>query len=217
MTNFHERKNSSCSICSKEKRKQNTSDTLCTRAVGDDGLPIRCVGGWGKEKINFVHRYIDITGSGMKNKWNKLSYVEICSGPGSCIDKDKGVEFDGSPLSILQASGAKYIKSFVFIDNNEKVQNTLRERINKHKGIAQNTKDSVQIVHGDYNKADFLFDAITQHINTGLVVIFIDPTDMSVPFQTIIKLMEIGKADFIINLPIYMDFTRNSKKTTYIC
>ena len=88
--------------CNKEQRREMTENDLCIEVNSViDGLPIRCVGEWGMQKNYLLIQYLGIFTTGMKNKW-KLNYFEICSGPGRCIDRKGGMEFDGTATSIVK-------------------------------------------------------------------------------------------------------------------
>jgi three-Cys-motif partner protein len=173
-----------------------------------DGKALRCVGSWGMEKIYFLIQYFNIFVQGMKFKWNgKICYFEIASGPGRCIDRAQGNEFDGSALSILHAKGAANLKAARFIDIDPIVVQTLNEMIN-----ALPQKGDYKAIQGSYKDGTDLA-AIIQSINPrGLNLVFIDPTDCSVPFSTIRTLREQGiKFDLIINVATKTDFNRNMK------
>lgn len=47
----------------------------------------------------------------------------------------------------------------------------------------------------------------------GLNLIFLDPTDLSIPFETVKLLANIGHVDLLINVAIGHDFRRNAAKT----
>jgi len=90
---LNEHSNPNCKkCCNREERKELEEDTLCSYLVSvADGLPIRCVGEWGYEKIYRLVQYFNIFTKGMKNKWaGRLNYIEICSGPGRNIFRKNG-------------------------------------------------------------------------------------------------------------------------------
>jgi len=95
--------------CNKEERGENTENDLCLEAFSVvDQLPIRCVGDWAIRKIFLLVQYFGIFSIGMKNKWSgKLNYIEICSGPGRCINRKSGDEFNGTALSIIEHPALK--------------------------------------------------------------------------------------------------------------
>ena len=193
--------------CNKEARKASTENDLCMKVISvKDGLPVRCVGQWAEQKIYLLYQYFGIFTKGMKNKWSgKLNYIEICSGPGRCIDRDSGTEIDGTALAILQHEGFTHVRKALFFDFNKTVVDVLSER------IAQLKISNALAFVADYNKADELCAIITKEIQRdSLNLVFIDPTDCSVPFTLIRKIKEtLPNVDFIINVATGTDFNRN--------
>ena len=166
--------------CNKEDRAKHAENDLCSLVKSiDDDLPVRCVGQWGEEKIFLLHQYFGIFVVGMKNKWN-LNYIEICSGPGRCINRQEGCEFDGTAIAIVNHSDFQYVKKAIFYDYDENVIQTLNQRIANlqlsHKAIAK---------HGDYNNPETICADLKGFDDNSLNLIFIDPTDCSVPFSLI--------------------------------
>jgi three-Cys-motif partner protein len=206
--NVKEGKNNDCLKCNKDDRSRNTQDGICNQVASYmDNLPIRCVGDWSKQKISMLVKYFGIFAVGMKNKWDRINYVEICSGPGRCIIKETGEEIDGTSLAIINHYSYEFIFKSIFIDNNQNVVETLNNRIESL------SKGNASAICANYNKEDQLTQAIIDTIGTkGLFLIFIDPTDCSVPFNLIRKLdTKLDSIDFIINMPVGTDFNRNVK------
>lgn len=192
--------------CSKEKRRTTCTDNdICTIASSlDDSLPIRCVGAWAQKKIYFIAQYFGIFAAGMHNKW-KLNYVEICSGPGKCIDRKNGYEFDGTALSVLKHDSFRYLNKAFFFDYDQNVVSILNQRI---RGL-QITKAKAYV--GDYLNADTIRDVLRSQVTLdSLNLVVIDPTDCSVPFSCIESLKStVRNMDIIINVATGTDFNRN--------
>jgi three-Cys-motif partner protein len=192
--------------CNSKKRDEITDNDLCTRVSSViDNLRIRCVGEWSRKKIIILVKYFNMFSVSMKKSWNNLYYIEICSGPGRCIDRLLGNEFDGTSLCVARRAEFKNISKAIFFDHNPEIVDILNQRLTKlnlHNAHAH---------YGDYFKADDICDYIASETDQkGLYLIFIDPTDCSVPFELIRKLKERFKnIDFIINIAIGTDFTRN--------
>lgn len=200
--------NSSCTRkCNKQKRKEVTEEDLCTETVSEiDKLPVRCVGAWAIQKIHHLVQYFTIFSLGMKNKWDgKINYIEICSGPGRCINRETGYEFNGTSLCIVQNEACKHLNQAMFFDYNHKVVSTLNARIN-----ANNTHNAQALI-GDYNNPNKICsDIINATKGIGLYLVFIDPTDCSVPFSLLHTLKNrLRNIDFIVNFAIGTDFNRN--------
>ncbi|MFB6319895.1 three-Cys-motif partner protein TcmP [Saccharicrinis sp. FJH54] len=193
--------------CNKEKRKNLFEDDFCSlvTSVSDD-LPVRCVGDWGQEKIYLLVRYLDMFATSMHNKW-KVNYIEICSGPGRCIDRRSGQEFDGSSLAILKHKAFRYLNKALFIDIDEGAVSSLSKRID------QLNINNASAKVGDYNNSNQILEIISSEINDkSLNFVFVDPTDCSVPFYTIKNILKnIGKVDILVNVASGTDFNRNIK------
>lgn len=193
--------------CNKIDRKETTENDLCSEANSAlDNLPIRCVGIWAIQKIYHLVQYFIIFSNGMKKKWNgELNYIEICSGPGRCVSREDGMEFDGTALSILKHDAFNNINKAIFFDFNELVVKALNDRI-EMLGI-KNAKALI----GDYTRPQIIVDQIKTLINSNsLNLVFIDPTDCSVPFSLISTISKtLPNADLIINLASGTDFNRN--------
>ena len=200
--------NKSCQKgCNKSVRKEITENDLCTDTSSAlDHLPVRCVGEWATQKIYHLVQYFAIFSNGMKNKWKgELNYIEICSGPGRCISRENGMEFNGTALSIINHDTFRYIKNALFFDFNNCVVKTLNQRIAKL-GIT-----NAKAVIGDFSQPRELCETIRNSVNTNsLNLVFIDPTDCGVPFSLIANIKQIlPNADLIINLASGTDFNRN--------
>jgi three-Cys-motif partner protein len=208
MIDFHEFENEQCiRACGRDHRKIIAENDLCsmTRSV-IDGLPIRCVGEWSRNKIFLLSQYFGIFSQGMSKKWaNNINYIEICCGPGRCVDRTSGVEIDGSALCILKHKAFKYLRSAFFFDFDEKIVDILNKRLSIYS--ATNAKAFI----GDYNKPEKICELILKQVNSNsLNLVFIDPTDCSLPFTMISSLKQnLPHVDIIINAAVGTDFNRN--------
>lgn len=207
-----------CSQCQTEKGHQsskknpnsNIENGLCKLVIGSDGLPIRCVGDWGLDKINYIERYFEMFTISMNKKpWENINYIEICSGPGVCVYRDSVFkEKYGSALTIIKNKGFDKTRvNALFIDKEETVVNALNMRINKL-GVNEKAK----AVIGDYTDKVNLIKIIKNNLDTyrALNMIVIDPTDCSVPFKTVEYILtQLNQVDVIINFAFGTDLTRN--------
>ena len=110
-------------------------------------------------------------------------------------------------MCILEHPSFKHINKALFFDYNTKVVDSLNKRINE-KGIL-----NAKAIFGDYYKPKEICISIKQEILiSGLNLVFIDPTDCSLPFELIKELKtNLSNVDFIINIAIGTDYTRNIK------
>jgi len=210
--NFNEVPNPLClTKCNKEMRQKMTEDDLCINAYSViDHLPVRCVGEWAVQKIFHLIQYFGIFSTGMKDKWDgRINYIEICSGTGRCINRTTGTEFNGTAICILEHESFKYLNHAIFIDYNKTVVNTLNNRIQdrnitKAKAILGNYNDPTEICKNILNETNGL----------GLNLVFIDPTDCSVPFALLKEIKDsLQHVDFIINIAIGTDVNRNIRNS----
>ncbi len=202
--------NNECLACGPDKRKDTCDDGgLCERIQSTlDGLPLRCVGGWGRDKVYRLLQYLGIFAPGMKKHF-KLHYIELCSGPGRVIDRQSRNEFDGTAIALLRHRHASLLADATFIDIDDDVLCTLQKRIDQ----LEQTAPVTYVVKGDYNSAESIDDAIRHIPCDDLCLVFIDPTDLSLPFSTISHIADsLGRADLIINVADGTDFVRNAKK-----
>lgn len=204
------RKLDACKCCDKVAREKNTGENGCCKNVVSsfDKLPVRCVGAWAIDKIYYLVQYLGIFAESMKDKKDTY-YVELCSGPGRCSTRNQ-YEHDGTALAVLNHSKFKHVKGAIFIDNDASVVGVLNQRIQ-----AMNI-DNARAVIGDYNNSDSILDAFPP-VKKGktLFLCLIDPTDCSLPFDTIKAIFDRtnGKCDFIISYFDGIDLNRNILET----
>lgn len=208
-TNLHESDLAGCQRCSANVRKHNiTAEGYCTRCNGFDGLPIKCVGAWGREKMFTVSQYLGIFADAMNRKFN-LNYLEICSGPGRCADRN-GMELDGTPLVMLRHWTSHKFRSAVFVDSDIKAVDILNQRI-------KNLKVPIR-AHacvGDYMDRATIDEAINMLgvDSNSLTLCVLDPYDCSMPFDVIRHIKNrLGRCDFIVSYFDGLDAKRNLPK-----
>ena len=202
--------NQNCKNCSKEIRKKRIVKGLCRETYSKiDGLPVRCVGEWSKEKIYRLTQYFGIFANGMRRKWkNNLNYIEICSGPGRCILKENGRELDGTALAIVNHKSFKLIKNAIFVDNNQEVVEILNKRID-----ALGKSEFAMAVEGDYTNVEKIKSILSELPKNCLNLVLLDPTDCSIPFS-LIEVIDnsLENTDFIVNVALGTDLNRNIRK-----
>ena len=206
---LHRATNDGCQQCSnREKRKEFSEDDLCKIPSIDDGEAVRCVGDWAEHKIYRLVQYFQIFVIGMYKRWNGLNYVEICSGPGRCIVRDNAEEIDGTALVILNHPRRDFLAKALFIDLNEKVVNALNTRIAK-----LSLQAKAEAVIGNYKNPDAIASLLKGLPSNNLNLVFIDPTQCDVPFETVKKIVEVTQnVDLIINVSIGTDISRNLRQ-----
>jgi three-Cys-motif partner protein len=206
--NFNEVQNSNClKKCNREKRQEVTEEDLCKETVSViDQLPIRCVGAWALRKIFHLTQYFGIFSTAMKDKWDgNINYIEICSGLGRCINRTSGMEFNGTSICIIEHEAFRYLNKAIFIDYNKIVVDTLNKRLGE-----RNITKAKAIQGNYYEPVSICNDIIHETQGNGLNLVFIDPTDCSVPFDLLIEIKRtLQNVDFIVNFAIGTDVNRN--------
>lgn len=205
---FDEVSNTNCRMgCNRDRRLEITEEDICkeTQSVLD-GLPVRCVREWAYQKIHYLVNYFNIFCTGMKDKWEgNIYYIEICSGPGRCIDRSCGSEFNGSSLCIVQNPAFQYLRKAFYFDYNPLIVDVLNKRFN-----SKNITTAHAYIGNYYYPKQICDHIINETDGKGLFLIFIDPTDCSVPFELIEVLKQrLNNIDFIVNFPVGTDFNRN--------
>lgn len=203
----HSIANYNCLGCANADLRKTDQEGLCTVVKSVcDGLPVRCVGSWANQKIYYLIEYFKLFTGGMKNKWGRLRYVEICSGPGRCILREDRKEQDGTALCVLNSELFQHISSAVFVDSSQVVVDTLNARI---ESAGKNA--IAKAIVGDYNNPQSMVASLKSSSADELTLCFIDPTDCSLPFYTILEIKRaIPKCDFIISVFDGLDFHRNA-------
>jgi len=203
---LREQPNTGCLSCDRMTRKDFLENGRCKQTVSVlDQLPVRCVGGWSYDKIYRLVKYFGIFASSMKNAWEGLNYVEICSGPGRCIIRDQRTEMDGTALSIITHRVFPNLRKALFIDADVYVVEALNARI-----AAAGKTSTAQAIIGDYNDAAGLRSLLAKLPPHCLNLAFIDPTECDIPFSSILAIIEqLRNADLIINVALGTDVNRN--------
>jgi three-Cys-motif partner protein len=188
-----------CSACD---YKKNAPEGICKIKNASDGLPVRCVGLWAKDKYFYLRRYFEIFTSAMKDRW-KLYYIDLFAGCGKCRIRENGEEIDGSALVSLSA---KYpFKKYIMVELDSEAVNALKKRVEKTP-----YKDQVKIIPGDCNEK--INEIIAEIPERSVSLAVVDPTGLHIKFETLQKLTEDLRIDLIITFPEGMDINRNLSK-----
>lgn len=207
--------NSNCPTCKnrleRKTRQDDTGYCIDTKST-IDGNPIRCVGGWGKNKVLYIKRYVAITGVGLKSYPEMCpNYIEVCSGPGRCIDYSNAQEFDGTALAVLRTEGARHFNKLFFFDIDDTTVEILRTRIQSSNEISEEVKNKTFVLKGDYKQPQSIINVVSCFTQPRtLNVMLVDPTDMSIPGEFFTSILEWHRrTDFIINFADGTDLRRN--------
>lgn len=172
--------------------------------VVNDGLIIPEIGEWGLLKYNLVGAYCNIFTSAMRNKWERLVYIDLFAGAGYAkIKNDNRIVQTSSLIAMnIPYSFTDYIVS----EYEEAKIEALKARIEK-----QHPGKRVSYYQGDTNKNIGLIAEEIRQISEQyktLCFCFVDPYSLNLHFNTI-KTVANFNIDFLILLAIHMDFNRN--------
>jgi len=191
-------------ICRGCDYKKNAPEGICRIKNASDGLPVRCVGLWAKDKYFYLKRYFEIFTSAMKDKWKgELYYIDLFAGCGRCRVRETFEEIDGSALVSLSV---KYpFKKYIMVDLDADAVSALKKRVEKIP-----YKDRVKIIPGDCNeKIDKIIAEIPER---SLSLAVVDPTGLHIKFNALEKLTKDRRIDLVITFPEGMDIKRNLSK-----
>jgi three-Cys-motif partner protein len=168
-----------------------------------DGLPARLVGIWSAEKLTVVGRYQGIVSTGMKNKWDGITHVELFPGPGRCVIEETGEEIAGSPLLALGTRTP--FDKIVCVEADPVAYEALQQRVAAHP-----RGNTVKLILGDCN--ELVDDVLAEIPQRHLALAFIDPEGVKgFEFATVQRLAQ-RNTDFIVLFPQNMAINRNRDK-----
>ncbi|MDZ7793916.1 MAG: hypothetical protein U5P10_09575 [Spirochaetia bacterium] len=154
--------------CNKNDRKAYTIDDMCVETLSTiDNRPVRCVGDWAEEKIFYLVKYFGIFSQGMHIRWNGLNYIEICSGPGRCVNRDTGIELDGTPLAIGKHKNLKYISNALFFDIDNEIVTNLNDR------FIDNKLEKAQAIQGDYYHPETICNVLKEKYLLTILTLYL--------------------------------------------
>ena len=89
--------------------------------IASDGLKARLGGPWTERKLYYIERYLRAFMTAMapkraQGKWKRLVYLDLLCGPGVCINRESGAEFEGSALRAAKLVPAFDELHFVDLD-----------------------------------------------------------------------------------------------------
>jgi three-Cys-motif partner protein len=166
-----------------------------------DGLLIREVGPWSKDKHFALMRYIDAVTTAMRDKF-ELHYVDPFAGPGRCAIRETEEEIEGSPLI---AAGLRFpFDRLHLCDLDPKAVEALTKRL-ENKALPLEP----QILCGDAN--DLVHEVLKEIPDRRTLTIgFLDPTGLHLHYETVRRLGSI-RSDLIIYFPDFVDANRNAE------
>jgi three-Cys-motif partner protein len=141
----------------------------------------------------------------MKNRWHNRVYLDLFSGSGHAIIRERQMRVLTSPLIALGVRDP--FDKYIFCDRDPAKIDRLQARINRLHPNAQ-----VEYVRGDANdRIEHIESLIPPHSrsNTVLSFCFADPFGLDIHFDTVRRLGASRIMDFLILLALGMDANRN--------
>jgi len=168
--------------------------------VASDGLRARPGRIWTVEKLSYLEKYANAFTTAMREKWERLVYIDLLAGPGRDIDLETKKEFDGSPLIALNTK-PQFDHCF-FGDKDRRNVDTLKKR------IADSDRMRASVEVGDCN---VLVDKVVQQLSRKtLGLAFVDPEGFEVDFRTL-RVLAKRRIDVLYWFPSGIAIRRNLK------
>jgi three-Cys-motif partner protein len=164
-----------------------------------DGLATPDVGEWAYKKYLRVWMYDEMFATGMKNKGPRV-YVDLFAGAGRARLRESEKIVPSSALLALQIKDP--FDRYIFCERDLLLLDSLRQRVAYIAPAVQ-----AHFIPGDVNGA---VDQISQLIPTGaLSFCFADPFGVNLRLETVRRLAQGRRMDFLILLALQMDAIRN--------
>lgn len=168
------------------------------------------VGPWAEKKYDLLRHYLTIFSSGMRKKWAMRVYVDLFAGAGRALIEGTSRQV---PTSALIALGVEHsFDRYVFCEENQEKLRGLRTRVRRAAPHAD-----ARFVAGDCNvRIDALLSELPPaDARDTLTACFVDPFGLSdLKFETLRRLAEDRRIDFLVLVPSHMDATRNEARLT---
>ncbi|HMG83602.1 MAG TPA: three-Cys-motif partner protein TcmP [Ferruginibacter sp.] len=172
--------------------------------VDNDGLKLPDpVGAWSEKKYELVGGYCDIFNDGIKNKFKNRVYIDLFAGAGFAPIKGKNKILKTSALIALSIPNP--FTKYIFCEMDQEKIDTLEKRARKEFP----DRDMIFIC-GDSNKTvDLVINEVKKLGLSTISFCFVDPFSLNLHFETIEKLSQLGRIDFLILLALMMNANRN--------
>lgn len=185
--------------CPLDKRKRDGGNC---HVLGDDNLPVQCVGDWARDyKHDILKRYIDAS-AGPRGKFlhpsprvpfpGGAAFIDLFAGPGRARIRSTGEVVDGSPLIAAKHDKQPFTK-LIFCELDQDNAAALKQRLRPYGNQA------VVIPGNCHDEIDKVLALIPRK---GLNIALLDPFAMSEHnVETIHKLAEFEHMDLLIHFP----------------
>lgn len=168
------------------------------------------VGPWAEKKYDLLRSYLTIFSTGMRKLWRTRIYVDLFTGAGRAVIEGTRRQV---PTSALISLGVKHpFDRYVLCEQNRQRMKALRARAERVAGDLD-----VRFVLGDCNVqiARVLAELPPPGNRDTLTACFVDPFGLSdLKFETLRRLADGRRIDFLVLVPSHMDATRNEARLT---
>ncbi len=161
--------------------------------IGNDGLPVQCVGPWIAHKHDYLKRYVLAT-SGMRKQFfekENAIFIDLFSGPGRCVIRDILTEVDSGGMMIANIVDTPF-NEYHFIDIDLENFDALKTRANKCYVYNQDSNAFAKELVGSFLQKPYRYHFA-----------YIDPFGVeNLRFKTLQELAKLQRMDMFINYPL---------------
>lgn len=179
--------------CSKKNCKSEEGN--CS-VLGEDGLPVQCVGAWAEDKYFFLEAYLNASCKARRKFANRNNavFIDLFAGPGKCIIREEKGEILSGGMRALQRDEAPFNELF-FFDVSKTNTESLLKRVND--------KADCHVICGDSNTLvpNLVSSLLQKYYRYHFA--FIDPFGPdNLKFNTLKELARLERMDLLIHFPI---------------
>jgi three-Cys-motif partner protein len=172
--------------------------------VENDGLKLpEPVGSWSEKKYSLLGGYCEIFNKGIKRQFTNRVYIDLFAGAGYAAIKKKNKIIKSS--SLIALSIPTPFTKYILCEKDPEKMYALQTRVNR-----EFPEKDVLFIPGDSNlNVDLIASAIKDLGLSTISFCFVDPFSLNLHFDTIRKISQVGRVDFLILLALMMGAKRN--------
>jgi three-Cys-motif partner protein len=172
--------------------------------VENDGLKLpEPVGVWSERKYSLMGGYCEIFNKGIKNLFSNRVYIDLFAGAGFAAIKKKNKILKSS--SLIALSIPTPFTKYILCEKDIEKMDALKKRIHR-----EFPDKDVIFVSGDSNEnVQLVINEIRKLGPSTISFCFVDPFSLILHFDTIKRIANVGRVDFLILLALMMGAKRN--------
>ncbi|MCB4790402.1 MAG: three-Cys-motif partner protein TcmP [Elusimicrobia bacterium] len=181
-------------VCKKDCK--NKKDNGNCSYIGEDTLPVQCIGSWGEDKYYFLERYLNATCEARRKfaDNDNAVFIDLFCGPGKCIIRYDKKEIDSGGLRAVKLEKVPF-NEYIFSDIDTENIYSLKNRIKDRKGYI--------FKQGDSNETVKKIVLYLKEKDYRYHFAYIDPFAPShLKFETLKELAQLKRMDMFIHFPI---------------